>query len=378
MWLLSMTMPGTSSPLYYSHPKLIVFGFVYGFIFSVVLVLVPRFRNIYPSHRKALKVSMLMTYQVGVLLHSLWPPHSAPWLLGYVLSLASSSLFAYYVVRMVGRPSGPLAAADPIISLSSSTAPVTILFSLIAEFGGHNTFLRNGVLLLTLYGVAGSMIFGIGIKTTHFRIELKVRRRLWELIAPLLFLSASAASLSFLFDNLTLELVALISYVTTSLLWIYSVDGLKRVKRGERYNKMNERDRVRYLFFSAIFVVACIWLIFGGLTGLLSVVFLELQNSFTFGLRDAFIHSVGIGFIGNIIVAYSPLLLPGLLSAKTPYRGLSLYPLILLNSGNLLRVAWFVSGAPKLDGLVLLSVALYLSSVVLIIIMMIRQISYPC
>lgn len=365
-----MTVPGISSTVYYIHPKLMTFGFVYGFITSVALVLVPRFRNVDPTDQKYLKMSTLIVYQIGVLLSSVWPPHSIPWALGYIIMLSSTSLIAYYIVRLLYRSYGPLAAADPLISLSSSLIPFTILLTMVGELRGYSSFAQAGILLLILYGVAGSMIFGIGIKTTHFRIELKVRRRLWKLLFPLLGLSASVSSLAFLFDDLTLELAASASYATSSVLWIYSTDGLRRVKGGGQFNKMNERDRVRYLYFSAVFVIGCIWLIAGSLTSLLATVFSSFRDPVSYGLRDAFIHSVGVGFVGNMIIAYAPILLPGILSARMPYQGLSLYPVLLLNSGNLLRVVWFVIGSPMLVGVVLLSVALYLSSTLLILVMM--------
>ncbi|MEM2237688.1 MAG: hypothetical protein QXR26_06525 [Candidatus Caldarchaeum sp.] len=65
--------------------------------------------------------------------------------------------------------------------------------------------------------------------------------------------------------------------------------------------------------------------------------FQALSGGFVF--RDAYIHSVAVGFPGNMIMAYVPILLPPLISKKTPYRGLSLAPAILVNLGNLWRVA---------------------------------------
>ncbi|MCX8203267.1 MAG: hypothetical protein N3H32_03005 [Nitrososphaeria archaeon] len=361
-WMISMVVPGTASLLLYPHPKLMTFGFVYGFIQSVALVLVPRFRNVDVSTGKRLKATTLAAHQIGVLLGAFWPPNSAGWVLGHLLSSSSSSIFAYYVVKTLRRPLGPLGAADPVISLSAVLIPVIVLLTAVAESWGHNPYSRAGMLQLVLYDVAGGMIFGIGVKTIHFRIELAVRRRLWKALFPLLALSASVAIAAFALDDRNLDLLSSVVYAATSLLWILSVDGFKRVKGGEQFHRMIERDRVRYLYFSAAYVIACVWLLVGGLAGISASLLTAIRAPLAFGVRDVFIHALGIGFAGHAIIAYAPLLLPGLLSAKTPYRGLSLYPVALLNAGNLLRSAWFALGTPPLPGLVLATGALYLSA----------------
>jgi hypothetical protein len=58
---------------------------------------------------------------------------------------------------------------------------------------------------------------------------------------------------------------------------------------------------------------------------------------------DAYVHGLAVGFIAHVIMAYAPILLPGLLNRRMPYRGLTLIPAYLVSLGNGWRIAGFVS-----------------------------------
>ncbi len=66
----------------------------------------------------------------------------------------------------------------------------------------------------------------------------------------------------------------------------------------------------------------------------------QYYGQYTFELRDTFIHSLAVGFIGSMIMAYGPILLPQVISGRVPYTNLSMIPVYLVTIGN----AWRVSG----------------------------------
>ncbi|MEM1944524.1 MAG: hypothetical protein QW756_03445 [Nitrososphaerota archaeon] len=46
------------------------------------------------------------------------------------------------------------------------------------------------------------------------------------------------------------------------------------------------------------------------------------------GLRDTFNHSITLGFIGNMIMTYAPILLPALINKHAPYKRLTKAPIL--------------------------------------------------
>ncbi|GBC71036.1 hypothetical protein HRbin02_00813 [Candidatus Calditenuaceae archaeon HR02] len=370
VWLLSLSgaLPFTPSALV--HPKLMIFGFVYVFIVSVAMVLVQRFKNVEPSSYLGLRVFSLIVMTVGVWFFTFAEPGTVAWLFSYLAALAGTSSAAFYSVWALGRPSGPLAAADPLISASMTLMPLSLALTIFAELESAHAFGRPGLLLILLLGAPAGMVMGVGIRTVHFRVDTKLRRRAWWLVTPLHTASSAAASAAALLHSESLELAASVGYLLASAVWVVSVDALRRVKSGEQYARMRERDRVRYLYFSALYRVASIWLLAGCLLSASSSVSLLLAHPLWYTLRDAYIHSIAIGFIGNMILAYAPILMPGLMSARIPYAGLTLYPAALLNAGNVLRVSWFLAGSPGTPLATIAISALYLGGIVMALRMM--------
>lgn len=364
VWLLSLTnaLPFTPSAL--AHPKLMIFGFVYVFIASVAMVLVQRFKNENPYSYLQLRASSPIIMAVGVWLFAFAEPGTVVWLLGYLAALAGASSAALYSVRVLGRPSGPLAAADPLISSSMTLMPLSLALTMFAELESAHAFGRPGILPLLLLGTPAGMVMGVGIKTVHFRVDIKLRRRAWWLVAPLHAASSAAASAAALHQSEALELAASIGYLMASIAWVVSVDALRRVRTGGQYSRMRERDRVRYLYFSALYRVASIWFLAGCLLAASSSAIRLLAHPLWYAFRDAYIHSIAVGFVGNMILAYAPILMPGLMSGRAPHVGLTLYPAAILNAGNVLRVAWFLAGLPSIPLATIAVSALYLSSIV--------------
>lgn len=80
--------------------------------------------------------------------------------------------------------------------------------------------------------------------------------------------------------------------------------------------------------------VAYIW----GITGLILAV-VYLADSTRVDLYDPFIHSIAVGFIGTMLLAHGPVILPSVTGKKLDARKISLLPLVFLTVGNIIRVA---------------------------------------
>ncbi|GBC69746.1 hypothetical protein HRbin01_01450 [archaeon HR01] len=369
LWLLSISNPQLSTAYVIHHPKLVLYGFVYTFIASVASVLVPRFRDIPPEQNVRLRQVSIVLLAGGVALSITVYPFN---LLGYLSAFSGALVLAVHTAKVLGRPKGWLAPADPLIVLSMVLMAVAIAVHGWLELSGVSPFLREGMLQLALYGAPASMIFGIGIKTVRFRINPTMRRDLWWMLTPTQLLTSSTALAAIVSGSQPLETLSSTFFLASSVLWVFSVDAFRRIPSGLWISRMDERDRARYLYFSMLYVIASAWLLAASTLGLLTPLSRLTYPTAWYYLRDSFIHSFTVGFIANMILAYSPIILPSLLSGRTPYIGLSYLPAIMLNTGNIARIAWFLSGASP-ETIITAGISLlYFSSIGLTLAMMHR------
>ncbi|MEM0348801.1 MAG: hypothetical protein QXD24_01270 [Candidatus Caldarchaeum sp.] len=366
-WLLSLSGSRMFTALVIHHPKLVLYGFVYTFIASVAAILVPRFRDFSPQKYVKTRQVSVSLLAGGVLMSVLGYPFN---FLGFLLACLGALVLTFYTVKVVGRPRGYLAPADPLIILSMILMPVTIAVHGWLELSGFNPFSKEGILQLGLYGAPASMVFGIGIKTVRFRIDTLLRRGLSWMLTPTQLLTVFSASAAVVTGNHLYETLSSVFFLASTVLWIFSVDAFHRVTSGVLVERMAERDKVRYLYFSMVFVIASAWLIAAALFGLLTQLTREIHPMTWYLFRDSFIHSLTVGFIANMILAYSPIILPSLFTGRIPYKGLSYVPAILLNIGNVARVGWFLSGAFPNVLLTAVVAIVYIASIFLTLAMM--------
>lgn len=74
--------------------------------------------------------------------------------------------------------------------------------------------------------------------------------------------------------------------------------------------------------------------------GIIGILFAEVYflSPFSFDLYDAFIHSLAVGFIGTMLLAHGPVILPSVTGRKLESGAISIAPLFLLTFANLLRI----------------------------------------
>jgi hypothetical protein len=261
-----------------------------------------------------------------------------------LLMLMASLVFAVQVSLLALRPTGGFPETN-ILLVQSSVSLVLISLILLLEQEG---FVRTAeifspqLIFLALVGFAGSMIYTVEIRSVSFRqsdyykILARLVPKFQALAIGITFLSIL---LPFWFLSMSGGLLFLGAAVSVTL----------TIKIFEFVHPLMYRPAMTKMHFTILrynqvgIVSGSAWLLLGCLLG----VILIGTGSDIFLVRDIFIHSIAIGFIGSTITVFAPMLLPALLGRKAPVAGLSFGPILLLNAGILLRVAGDFSTFPS-------------------------------
>ncbi len=329
LWLLSLWGIGMYPKIIFLHADIQIFGFLALFIAGVSFLLIPRFKNKRFRHVRLAFAAVVLIISGN----ATWLLDNGLVLVGNFLVLLGSLIFTIITVETLGKPRGVLKEAEPFLFLSPISLTAT-LFIKLYNTAVQSLYWISGFLNLAILGFPISMIYGVMVRTLHFRIGVIFRRK----AALMAFVTHLAAVILSIYETLlgnvksfSSSLLFLIAGITLCI----SIDAFKRITSDGLFNRMVERDRERYLYFSKVFIIAFVWL----LAGLFFNVMYNSGVFARFSFRDAAIHSLTIGFIGNTIMAYSPIILPPLISGRIPYRGLKLLPIYSINLGNLWRVA---------------------------------------
>ncbi len=186
------------------------------------------------------------------------------------------------------------------------------------------------------------MIFGIESRTIHFRV-VRMKKRI-VLVAFYSGLGATvSALLAALPDGALMQSLLLDSgsvlFLASGAAFIIGVSAFRDNALTDHLKRMNERDRRRYLYFNRAFRISVSWLVLALFLALIySFYSRDGSNQSLFWIRDAFIHSMAVGFIASAVAAYSPILLPAVISGKALHQGLSNVPLYVVTVGNIWRV----------------------------------------
>lgn len=329
--------------LFIIHPDLQIFGFLTIIIMGIAYTLIPRFKSKQLDHMGWAYISILLIVVGNVisiinaanLINFIHP------IIGSALLLIGGLIFAVLILKILGKPSGGLAVAEPFMGL----AVVSLLLSMTVRLLSDASLLRFsysyahlGFIQLILLGFPIMMIYGIMIRTINFRIVL-LRKPLVKASFPFALAAIITAFTSIFIDEKILIMLSMISFLVVGILIISSSEMLKHRTSGPIFERMNDRDRVRHLYFSGTIRIAAIWLLVG-LTSGVAMTISQFYGQYMFELRDTFIHSLAIGFVGSMIMAYGPILLPRVISGRVPYKNLSIIPVYLVTIGN----AWRVGG----------------------------------
>src|SRR5487761_101331 len=319
-----------------AHPYLQIYGFIAEFIVGVAYSLLPRFKAAHVSNiGLGYFVYVLLTSGNALFL-------SSPVLTSYtqiaetlapLLILISSVIFVYQVNSLASRPIGGFPETNLLMRLSSVSL-VLISASLVLD----QTSLLNAdpfspeMIFLSLIGFAGSMIYAVEIRSVSFR-QCNYRKGLAQACG---LLQTAAIAITFLaILSPALAWAGAVLFLGAALAAVLST------RIFELAHPLRYRPAMTKMHFTIVrYNEACIlsgsvWLLFGCAVGI-AMTMLDTNGFF---IRDSFIHSIGIGFVGSTITCFAPMLLPGLLGKKAPASGLSFWPILLLDTGILVRVA---------------------------------------
>jgi hypothetical protein len=215
------------------------------------------------------------------------------------------------------------------------------------------------MIYILLIGFAGSVIIGVMIKTSPSSPS-KLRRSLirismlFALVSVLVdFFIAVFGLASFDFMVGILFLIEIGCFALAQLvLAIKSVGSEEKIKLRSAFS-------MKIISFSRMSAaISYFWITAGIIFG----ISYSLDHSLYY-LKIASIHSIGLGFIGSTIMGYAPLLLPGIISERTPRLRINPTSFYFFNIGTVLMVSAFAMAAYAIQ----LS-ALFISSGILIVI----------
>lgn len=327
-----------SGALFLAHPYLQIYGFVVEFVVGVEYSLLPRFKTgRIPSVGLGYATYFLLTSANALFIYSSISSSYAVLAnsTGAVLILAGSILSAVQVFSLASGPRGGFPETNPLI-MNSSVSLVLLSLALLLEWQGYVSVdeFSSQMILLALVGFAGSMIYSVEIRSVSFR-QSDYRKKLAKLTSALQVVAVAAVFLSIAFALQFLSVVAAALFFAAGLSLTFTIK-IFEFSRPLMYRPAMTKMHFSILRFNEVGIISgSVWLIFGLITGIILVV----TDSTVFFLRDSFIHSIAIGFIGSSIVVFAPMLLPGLLGRRAPTSGLSYGPIVLLNAGLILRIA---------------------------------------
>jgi hypothetical protein len=331
---------GQSSPagLFYLHPAMEVFGFLTLFILGVSYAVLPKFKNAELSHRGTATLSIVLLVAANIL----WIYRNAMFQAsGDILLLLASAISFALLAPILGKPSGPLAIAEPFFWLSLISLIVAgfmkLNFNLFMNRTGWSSF---PFLEITLFGFPAMMVFGVETRTIHFRFVKLSKQSL-----AISYLVASASLIMTILwmiipqdGSYFLMILVTILWSLSSFFFLYGIKIFYYYVEPNTMKRMNERDRIRYFYFSKASSIAGAWLVAGVLFALLYVLMVSVHSPNAEWVRDAFIHGLGVGFLPVSMMAYTPTLLTAVLARKAPYRGLSIIPVLMYTLGNAWRI----------------------------------------
>ena len=328
--------------LFPSHPFLQIYGFISEFVIGVSYSLLPRF-----------KIRSTQRIELGYLTYGLFTLSNifllfAPLLSSYshaldlyasFFLLVGSFAFTYHVFPLAFHPGGGFPEVDPLIILS----PISLILISLANFlEFSNIVTQNGsfpeaLILLALLGFAGSMIYLVEIRSVSFR-QCNYRKNFARFSWMLQAAAIGSTCLSLLLPIPELSLVGALLFLAAAL------DVILTIRIFEFVHPIMYKPAMTRMHFAIVrYNELCLasgsaWLLLGTTLAMISLT-LGNTSTYSFFLRDSFIHSLAIGFIGSTITCFAPMLLPSLLGKKAPVTGLSFWPILFLNAGMIIRVA---------------------------------------
>ena len=317
---LNYMYTGLLTGLYGLHPVLMVFGFLAPVI--AVERIPPKFLAPWAPLSAKLPPLAASSVIVGASLEVSGYSFLVPTLvyLGASLVSLSSGLFLAFIVLTL--PASSIRLPSYYMMLSCIAWMATAVFSAFSLPGGDVPF----VLLLLSFPV--SFILGERVGLIWSGSSAGAKRGLRASLGLISGAVASFLVASFLpfYSQLTLLQAGLVlqsaSFLMTFWAEMKAFPGGRRPMRGIR-SYMRWHIKVSY-----------VW----GVVGLAIGIYF-LSGDMTSHVYDALVHSISVGFVGTMLLAHGPVIIPSVLGRRFDGRSPSYLPLGLLTLANVIRVA---------------------------------------
>jgi len=346
---------------FFDHPFLQIYGFLIIFVSGVAVVLVPTFRGHTPDtgYLDYLFLIVMVLFQVFVVAAMLISNSEHIFMYAaFACVLVYSIRYNFLVWEGTNVGARKIDLGDFFLVLSGAALLLSSITFLHNFLVSPHIFTLPMIYIL-LIGFAGSVIIGVMIKTSPSSPS-KLRRSLirismlFALVSVLVdFFIAVFGLASFDFMVGILFLIEIGCFALAQL-----VLAIKSVGSGEKI-KLRSAFSMKIISFSRMSAaISYFWITAGIIFG----ISYSLDHSLYY-LKIASIHSIGLGFIGSTIMGYAPLLLPGIISERTPRLRINPTSFYFFNIGTVLMVSAFAMAAYAIQ----LS-ALFISSGILIVI----------
>ncbi len=336
-WLQSFLGRAPASSLYGLHWILMIYGFLNIFIVGVSSTLHPLFFIKKPSPKHSLPVLTILT--IGEVLITISYLNYLNPVIGLTIMIIANLIYAAYIISILNL-SNPYFYYGDLLSLTGFIAyPITLLLGLMQLINGSPTNTQIYYPLILLYSYAIPVIFGVMVRLIKFKFS-KINLTASKATFYSYILGLITLYIGYAIGGANPLIIASILILIASIGQIYAVNMFEHTVEEPYRSRLKEGDWRKYIFFTRHLNTGAIWLILSSIT----LIIFSLNTSLglipgQIYLWDMAIHSLTIGFIGNIIVAYAGYMLPSIVYRKYAYRSLSQIPLILLNTGNALRIA---------------------------------------
>lgn len=320
------------------HPFLQIFGFVAEFVMGVGYSLLPRFKVGHISRVPlAYVVYGAMTSANLAFIISQFAGGPVILLLASLLMIGGSLFFTYHVISIVRRPAGGFPEVTPLLVLSPTSlvlATILVFFELEGVVSVDGGFFSPQLVFLSLVGFAGSEIYAVQIRSVSFR-QCDYRKPMAKSASILQSAAVATTFVDSLIPSPALSVVCGTMFLAAAVCVFLSIRILELAHPLMLRPAMTRMHYTIMRYNEVCILSAAVWILFGCALGIAWFGF----GVGTFFVRDSFIHSIAIGFIGGDITCFAPMLLPGLLGRKGPITGLSYWPIALLDFGVSIRIA---------------------------------------
>lgn len=302
--------------MYVLHGQIIIFGFL------TILIMFERIvgLEVLPSGRKSITAKMMLPFFTAGFLSFLFGNLvglRAVTLFGSALLVIGSILFAHTIRRLMSYSTESLSFGFMLLGTVALTSSSILSSSLLPV--DRTSF----ALLLLSFPVL--FILGERVELTKFSSAPSERRRLKAAFAVALVSLALLVLYAMLVRVLILIITSLVGYLLAFLVvYLAENSSLRRLSA-------SPSPLHRYVGLHTKF--AYLWILIG------TVLFILLLSEVgTPHFYDAAVHSIGVGFVGTMILAHGPIIMPALLGRSLKVENLSLIPLSLLTAANVVRV----------------------------------------